>query len=123
MQRQRQFEITKGVAETAPQMLGMGLDALFGNPVTNFKIADDQRVAALGNLNGIANVVAVAVGDQHKISRDAFRRGFGSRVAAQKWIHQQAITARFQPEGGVSKPGYFQAHLKNPPLVKLVILY
>jgi len=68
VERLGEFHVAEGMTMPAPDVLGVGLDALCRQPVANLEVADDQRTGAFGDAHRIADVVAMAVADQDELS-------------------------------------------------------
>src|SRR5262245_37086748 len=96
------FEITKGMVVPAAQMLPVSfLYALGSAPIGDLIIADNGCARPFGNRDGITHVVAMAMANKDEIRCNGIRRGRGSRIAAEEWINNKFVAARFEPEGGM----------------------
>jgi hypothetical protein len=110
VQRHGHLEVAEGVLESAAQVLAVRAHALFMQPRADLGVADDQRIAAFCDGKRVTNVIVVAVRYQDEISLHIRSLLAGSRVAAEKGVHQQRKAAGFQPQGSMSIPGQLGAH-------------
>ncbi len=86
-----------------------GFQALTGEIHAEVVIGDDSRAGRLGNGEGIADMVAMAMGDDDMA--DAFG-GLGDialecRIAGEERIDQQGRISEVDAEGGMAEPGKF----------------
>ena len=77
-------------------------------------IADDRRAGALGDGDGVAEVVAVAVGEQDRVGGDLVGRRGGLRVAGQERVDEHGRRRRLQREGGVAEEA--DVHQRSSPV-------
>ena len=84
------------------------LRAVTGQHVAEFEAAGDRGAAAVGDLDRVADVVLVAVG-QGDVGRGQTRGGdpggLRERVAGDERIHEHGVGAVGDREGGVSEEG------------------
>jgi hypothetical protein len=86
--------------------------SLGGEPAAQLDERDDRRLELLPERNGVADVVAVAVGERDQV--DAVGRLFGLgtlRVPGQPRVDIDALAARaVEPEARVPEPGEWNGH-------------
>jgi hypothetical protein len=102
MQGVGQFEVAKGMCEAAADVLSVRFDALLLKPTTDLGIADDRGTSAFGYGHCIADVVAVAVGDEDVVRADLVSGGGGFGVAREERIDQDVNTIHVQSDSRVS---------------------
>ena len=67
------LEVAKGIGKAAADVLGVNLfDPLPPQPVADLEVTDDGRAGAPGDRQGIADVVAVSVGDDDESAGSSF---------------------------------------------------
>ena len=111
VQGQGQLEPAEGVRVAAADVLGVRPDPVGLQPIADFEVGDDQGPGALGDGQGVAQVVAVPVGDQDEIGGGQGRRQRGGGVAFQEGVDEDLVGAGLQAEGGVSEPGHSHGRL------------
>src|SRR5512145_520802 len=92
-------------------MLSVRLDTLVPEPDGDLIDADDRCTGALGNCNGITQVVAMPVTEQNKIRLHRFRRDCRRGVSVQERIDNDFLPVCFEPGGSMSVPGKLQSHI------------
>src|SRR5712691_620396 len=92
------------------------VDALLAEPACELDECDDRRTVLLREVDGVADVVAVAVGDRDHV--DALRRLLvrrALRVAGQERVDVDALPAGgVEPEGCMSEPGQRRVCHRSP---------
>ncbi len=69
------------------QVLRVGLVTLRFKPIADFKVADDERIIAFGNVQRVANVVTMSMGDNDEICSGFFSADGCHRVSREERIH------------------------------------
>src|SRR4029453_16226281 len=75
---------------------------------------DDRRAGALGDRDGVAEVVAVAVGEQDRVGGDLVGRGGRLRVAGQERIDEHGRAVVLKREGRVTEEA--DVHQRSSPV-------
>ena len=106
MKRLGELQVAEGVVEAAADVLPVQvLQTLSAQPIDDFKDGDDLGASALGNTDGIFDMIAVPMADDDKI-RLYFHRGCaGGGVGGEERVHDDFITVGFDSVGAVPKPG------------------
>ena len=106
-----QLEVTEGMVKPTADVLGMGAGhTLDLEPVADFKVGDDHGPGALGDLDRVANVIAVAVGDQDVVCFDYIGWDGSKGVVGEEWVYQDLCASDVQSENSVSVPRQFDGH-------------
>jgi hypothetical protein len=110
VQRWRQFEVAERELMAAADVQRVGSEALALQPGDDLGIADHEGAGALGDGNGIPEVIAVAVRDENVIGLDLLRLAAGQRVVGEIGIDQQRLAAAHDLKGGMPQPGDRRRH-------------
>ena len=78
--------------------LGVGLE-----PLPDFEVGDDGRAGAFGDLEGVAEVVFVSVGDENEVGVDGIGGGGGLGVAVEEGVDEEAFAVVFDEDAGVAE--------------------
>src|SRR5262249_10146119 len=118
VERKRQLDAAKRMIETAAVLLAVDLlDALLFEPGRDFVVGDDGRAGAFGDVDGVADVVAVPVRDEDEVGLRLVRGDDGFRIAGEERINEDVIASRLERHGGVSQPANACSH-REPPLLR-----
>ena len=72
-----------------------GCRSLVSTPDRQFERGDDHRAAGLGNLNGVAHMIAMTVRHEDIIGSNQCRIGRRFGVAGDEGVNQDSFTAGF----------------------------
>src|SRR5262249_41306130 len=113
---ERELAVAEGKLVPAAVLHPMSLDLLFAEPLADLEVADDGRTAALGDGNGIADMIAVAVRDENEIRRKliGLRRRLG--VAGEERVKQELLPVALDPQARVSQPAQASCHVVIYPV-------
>ena len=90
------------------------MHALLLQPLADLVVGDDRRAGALGDGDGVADVVAVAVRDQDEVGRHLVRLGRRRRVAGQERVDEQVLAVALDQQAGMAQPAHAGRH-DDPP--------
>ena len=74
---------------------------------------DDRRAGALGDRDGVAEVVAVAVREEDRVGGDVVGAGGRLRVAGQERVDEHVLPSCSRAEGGVAQEADVHAGLQS----------
>ena len=106
MKRLSELQVAKGMVEAAADVLPVQVfQSLPAQPIDDFKDGYNLGASALGNADGVFDMVAMPMADDDKI-RLYLRRGCaGGGVGGEERVHDDFITIGFDSVGAVPKPG------------------
>ena len=108
---QRQLDPAEGEVVAAAVLLAVDLlHALLLQPLADLVVGDDRRPGALGDGDGVADVVAVAVRDQDEVGRHLVGLGRRRRVAGQERIDQDVRAVALEQQTGMAQPLHAGCH-------------
>src|SRR5439155_21814902 len=101
---ERQLDAAKWELMASAVLLTVSLDALLREPFSDLVVRDDGGPGALGDGDGIADMIAVAVGHENEVRRHVARLGRRGGVAGQERVDEEVFAVRLHEQAGVSEP-------------------
>src|SRR5262245_50935694 len=109
----RELGVAEGLRDAAARVhadhFRLG-DALRFVPFANLKVGEDRGARPPGDLDRVAEVVAVAVRQQDEIGPYFIRLKRGGGRVVEEWVDEQVYSARFDGPGVVAIPGDLCGH-------------
>ena len=88
-----QFQVAERVVEPAADVLAVGLDAFFAQPVGDLEVGNRHCARAFRNRFRIGNMIAVSVADQDKITLHRIGGRARRRVAGEERVNENLVAA------------------------------
>ena len=96
---------------TTSQVLAVSFDSFISQVCSELVVADDHCSGTFGDVDDVAEMVPVTVGEQDEVRLDLVSGYAGGGIVREKRIDQYFITSDFQSHCSVSVPGYGDTHI------------
>ena len=108
---ERQLDAAEREVEAAAVLLAVDLgQPLLLRATGDLVVGDHRRAGALGDGDGVADVVAVAVRDEDEVGLHLVGRGRRRRVAGEEGVDQETMAVGLDQQAGMAQPLHSGRH-------------